>query len=114
MARKVRVPISAARSRLFELADTVRTSDNTVVVFEQRGERENVALVREARLAYLESLAAEAESREAKTFRLQGSMTTDLSPEELEEALREIRRGWDSPASRARVAVKAAGGHRRR
>jgi hypothetical protein len=94
MAKKVKVPVSTARARLFELADLVRRSgDEVTVVLEQRGEREGVALVREARLAYLEERVAQID-RQAGAFSLAGSLSTELDDEALETAMREIRKGW--------------------
>ena len=59
MARRLRVPISTARAKLFQLTDLVRNADeDTVVLLEQRGTVGGVALVREARLAYLEARVA--------------------------------------------------------
>ena len=79
MGKRVRVPISTARAKLFQLTDLVRTSgDDTVVVFEQRGGLEQVALVRETRLAYLEARVTELDKRDAKPFSLAGSLTSDL------------------------------------
>lgn len=100
MARRVKVPISTARAKLFQLTDLVRAGDDTVVVLEQRGGKDNVALVREARLAYLEARTAEAEKREqkpAKPWRLAGSLKLLVSPEELEASLKASRREWDRP-----------------
>jgi hypothetical protein len=95
MAKRVTVPISAARKTLFQLTDMVRKSgDDTVVLLEQRGTTERVALVREARLAYLEAQAAELDKRTDKPFKLVGSLKTNLDDEALEEALRQIRREW--------------------
>lgn len=88
------MPISRARSQLFQLADRVRSGDDTVVVLEQRGGKESVVLVREARLAYLEAKASEADKARTKPFRLQGSVKLLLPPEALEAALRDIRKGW--------------------
>lgn len=113
MARKVRVPISKARSQLFQLTDLVRSGDDTVVVLEQRGGKEDVVLVREARLAYLEARAAEADKRAAKPFQLKGSLTTTLSDQALEDVLRDIRRGWSSPAVAAKPATPLDVGRRR-
>jgi hypothetical protein len=97
MAKRVKVPISAARAKLFQLSDLVRTGDDTVVVLEQRGGKDNVALVRESRLAYLEAKAAEAEKREkpAKPWRLAGSIKLLVSEQELEDSLKQIRREWN-------------------
>ena len=95
MAKRLRVPISTARAKLFQLTDLVRTSDDdTVVVFEQRGGRERVALVRETRLAYLEARVTELEKREEKPFTLAGSLASDLDDRGLDEVLRDIRKGW--------------------
>lgn len=96
MAKRMTVPISAGRKALFQLTDLVRKSDDTVVVFEQRGATERVALVRESRLAYLEAQVAELEKRNETPFKLAGSLTTDLDDETLEQMLRQIRREWDS------------------
>lgn len=99
MAKKrVKVPISSARSRLFELADIVRKGDDTVVVFEQRGGLESVALVRESRLEYLESRVKELERKDQKPFKLRGSLKLAVSEEEFEEMLRDIRKGWTRKA----------------
>lgn len=97
MAKKrVKVPISSARSRLFELADLVRKGDDdTVVVFEQRGGLEGVALVRESRLAYLEARVNELEKKDKKPFRVRGSLKLAVSEEEFEEGMRQIRREWN-------------------
>lgn len=94
---RVRVPISTARARLFQLTDLVsRSGGDTAVVFEQRGGAEPVALVREARLAYLEERVRQMEKNEerATPFALAGSLVPVLDDEALEEALREIRKGW--------------------
>ena len=96
MAKKrVKVPISSARSRLFELADLVRQSgDDTVVVFEQRGKGEGIALVRESRLEYLEARVAELESRKSGRFSARGSLKLAVTADQLEESLRQLRREW--------------------
>jgi hypothetical protein len=100
VAKKVRVPISTARSRLFELTDLVRTSaDDTVVVLEQRGGLERVALVREARLAYLEARVSELEKRDQPSFILAGSLSSELDDEALDGALRAIRTDWTPAAA---------------
>jgi hypothetical protein len=66
-------------------------------VLEHRGSREQVALVREARLDYLENRVQELEKlapKPPKPFKLAGSATTDLTDEELDQSLRAIRREW--------------------
>lgn len=100
MAKRVTVPISAARKTLFQLTNLVRTSaDDTVVLLEQRGTTERVALVRESRLAYLEAQVDRLHKREEKPFKLVGSLKTSLDDEALEKALRQIRKEW-TPALR--------------
>ena len=114
MGKRVKVPVSEARAKLFELTDLVRRSDDTVVVLEHRGSGQHVALVREARLAYLETKVKELEKREEKPFKLAGSLTTDLDDEALEQALREIRREWTPRALREEPPRPAKKARRRR
>lgn len=98
--------MSKARARLFELADFVRHHDDAVVVLEQRGSGEGVALVREARLTYLEDRVAQVDNASEKPFRLAGSMSTDLNADELLGLLKDLRKAWSPappvPASRRR------------
>ena len=86
--------MSRARPRLFELAELVRRGHDTVVVLEQRGRGEGVALVREARLNYLEDRVKQVEQTEEKPFKLAGSMSTSLSDDELLALLKELRKAW--------------------
>lgn len=106
MAKKPRltVPISTARARLFQLTDFVREScDDAVVIIEQRGGVESVALVRETRLAYLEERARLADAAQPATpFSLRGSLGSALEDESLDQALRAIRQGWTSSATAVR------------
>ena len=78
----------------FELAELVRRGDDTVVVLEQRGRGEGVALVREARLNYLEDRVKQIEKEEEKPSKLAGSMSTDLSADELLALMKELRKAW--------------------
>jgi hypothetical protein len=115
MGRRMKVPISAARAKLFQLADLVRSSDeDAVVVLEQRGEPDRVALVREARLAYLEARVSELERRDRQPFKLAGSLTSNLDDAGLDAALRTIRMEW-TPRDVAPVPrQRSAKGRRRR
>jgi len=95
MAKRITVPISTARKQLFQLTDLVRKSaDNAVVVLEQRGGVEPVALVREARLAYLETQVAEMHKTDHVPFRLVGSLSAPLDDGAVEEVLRQVRSEW--------------------
>ena len=116
MAKRLPVQISTARRQLFQLADLVRKSgDDTVVVLEQRGGVEPVAMVREARLAYLESRVEELSMGPRKTFRLRGSLSTALDDEALEQALKDLRRDWSPslPPSVRNVSRRPAAKRRR-
>ena len=98
MGKRVNVAISAARAKLFQLVDLVRSSgEDAVVVLEQRGEPDRVALVREARLAYLEARVSELERRDRQPFRLAGSLASNLDDAALDAALRTIRSDWARP-----------------
>ncbi|MPZ18013.1 MAG: hypothetical protein GEV06_08885 [Luteitalea sp.] len=92
MAKKVVLPLAKARAKLYELADHVASSPDAVVYLEHRGKKERLALVREARLAYLEATVERAQARVTKPFKLAGSLQTTLSDEELEAALAEAKR----------------------
>jgi hypothetical protein len=95
MGKRVTVPISTARKQLFHLTDLVRKSgDDTVVILEQRGGVEPVALVREARLAYLEAQVREHNRSDKVPFTLAGSLATHLDDDAIEQSLRDIRSEW--------------------
>ena len=67
------------------------------MVLEQRGIAEPVALVREARLAYLEERVTRIERPHERRFSLAGSHASHLDEGSLEQAVRELRRHWDRP-----------------
>ena len=95
--------MSKARAKLFALADLVRGSgDDTVVVLERRGGGEGVALVREARLTYLEDTVKQMEKPTEKPFTLAGSLSSDLDDEALMELLKELRKEWGNTPARRR------------
>ena len=97
--------MSKARAKLFALADLVRGSgDDTAVVLEQRGGGEGVALVREARLNYLEDVVKQMEKPSEKPFTLAGSMSSDLDDKALTELLKDLRKEWGNPPSRRQKA----------
>jgi hypothetical protein len=92
--------MSKARAKLFALADLVRSSgDDTAVVLEQRGGGEGVALVREARLNYLEDVVKQMEKPSEKPFTLAGSLSSDLDDEALTELLKDLRKEWGKAPS---------------
>jgi hypothetical protein len=86
--------MSKARARLFDLADLVRNGDDTVVVLEERGSGEGVALVREARLNYLEGVVKEKEKLETIPLSVAGSLSSPLDDDELQGVLTDLRKAW--------------------
>jgi hypothetical protein len=95
--------MSKAREKLFALADLVRgSSDDLAVVLEQRGGGEGVALVREARLNYLEDVVKQSEKPSEKPFKAAGSLSSDLDDEALLALLKNLRKAWGGGASRGR------------
>jgi hypothetical protein len=95
MAKRITMPLSSARADLFKLAELVRQSrDATIVVLEGRGGVEPVALVREARLAYLEERVAQMDTNRAQPFNLSGSLASGVEDETLAAALLDLRRAW--------------------
>lgn len=89
---KKRMSVSEARATLYELVDYVTESPEAQVVIEHRNRKGRAILVDEARYRYLETTVRELEKRDAKPFELQGSMTSPLSDDELEEVLMQVRR----------------------
>ena len=95
--------MSKARSKLFALADLVRESgDDLAVVLEQRGGGEGVALVREARLNYLEDAVKQLEKPAEKPFTLSGSLSSALDDEALTGVLKDLRKAWSAAPARTR------------
>jgi hypothetical protein len=95
--------MSKARARLFALADLVRGSgDDTAVILEQRGGGEGVALVREARLTYLEDVVKKTKKAPEKPFTLAGSLSSGLDDQALTKLLQELRQEWDGTPARSR------------
>lgn len=80
------------------------SGDDTAVVLEQRGGGEGVALVREARLTYLEDVVKQLERPSEKPFTLTGSLSSGLDDEALSEVLRDLRKAWGEAPSRRRKA----------
>jgi hypothetical protein len=115
MARKVKLPLSSARADLFKLAELVRQSrDGTVVVLEGRGGVEPVALVREARLTYLEERVAQMETNTAQPFTLAGSLATGVDEETLAASLLDLRKAWSTSGDPAPQSPPAKSGAKRR
>jgi hypothetical protein len=115
MAKKVKLPLSSARADLFKLAELVRQSrDGTIVVLEGRGGLEPVALVREARLTYLEERVAQMETNTAQPFTLAGSLATGVDEETLAASLLDLRKAWSTSGDPAPQSPPAKSGAKRR
>lgn len=65
-----------------------------VVLIEHRDKEERAALVAESHLRALYRTIEELRSRSAEPFRLEGSMVARGSEEDLDDALRAVRRDW--------------------
>jgi hypothetical protein len=97
--------MSRARAKLFELAELVRSAgDDTAVILEQRGGGEGVALVREARLDYLEDRVNQMERPSEKPFTVAGSLSSGLDDEALTDVLKDLRKAWGRAPVRPRKA----------
>lgn len=83
--------ISEARGRLPELAKYLAKHPARVVLIEHRDLDERIALTTESHLRHLEAQVAELRKRLARPFQLSGSVTTELSDEELDRALLDLR-----------------------
>lgn len=86
-----RVKISEARGKLPELAKYLMSHPDQVVLVEHRDLDGRIALITERHLRYLETLVKELRKQVSRPFRLSGSITSELSDEELETALKEMR-----------------------
>lgn len=86
-----RLNISEARSKLPELAKFLAQHSDQVILVEHRDLEETIALTTEGHLRYLETAVKELKKQICKPFKLAGSITSQLSDEELEEALKELR-----------------------
>jgi PHD/YefM family antitoxin component YafN of YafNO toxin-antitoxin module len=88
---KKRLTVSEARAKLFDLVEYVTDTPDAAVVIEHRNRKGRAVLVDESHYQYLEAMASEIK-KQAKPFRLVGSIESDLSADELEEAMEENRR----------------------
>ena len=91
MKELLRISISEARARLPELAQRAMAAPGSVIVIEHRDYLENLVLTTEAHLRMLETLVEKATTKRGAAFRLAGSMTSDLTDEELEKSIETAR-----------------------
>ena len=85
------INISEARGKLPELARYLARHPDQVVLVEHRDLDERIALTTERHLRYLEVVVQELKDRVSKPFRLEGSVFSPLSDEELDAALDRLR-----------------------
>lgn len=85
------INISEARGKLPELARYLARHPDQVVLVEHRDMDERIALTTERHLRYLEAVVRELKARVSKPFRLEGSVSSTLSDEELDAALEKLR-----------------------
>jgi hypothetical protein len=94
----LRLSISEARARLPELAQLVMETPGGAIIIEHRDFQERLVLTTESSIKALETTVQNAPKE--TTFRLAGSMTSDLSDEELEAAMVAVRKQWSEEAAR--------------
>jgi hypothetical protein len=102
MKELLRISISEARARLPELAQRAMASPDAVIVIEHRDYSENLVLTTEGHLRMLEALMEKSTTKRNAPFKLAGSMTSDLTDEELEKAI-ETARAEAHAAAEARL-----------
>ncbi len=95
------VTISEARAKLFELVDYVTETPDGVVLIRHRDRKERAALVSESQLEYLRISARAQATRRRAAFRLIGSATLHVDPEEVLQSTR-TRQGARFERARAR------------
>ncbi|HLL47898.1 MAG TPA: hypothetical protein VK399_14400 [Longimicrobiaceae bacterium] len=89
--KKKRMTVAEARAKLYDLVEYVTETPDSSVVIEHRDRKERAVLVDEGHYKYLEAMTQEAR-KDAKPFKLAGSMQSDLTADELEEWLAQNRR----------------------
>jgi hypothetical protein len=98
MPRRIR--ISEARAKLPQLAQYLHRRPTEVVLIEHRDLEERLALTTESHIRLLRTMVKELKAAGGRPFKLAGSMTTDLSDEDLEAALRSDRRRQERRSER--------------
>jgi hypothetical protein len=83
--------ISEARAKLPQIAQSLIREPGSVVYIEHRDLDERLAFTTESHLRYLETMVSRLRAGAAGSFSLAGSIQTDLTPEQLEAALTELR-----------------------
>jgi lipoate-protein ligase A len=96
MARHI--SISEARGKLPQIAKLLKRSPDEVVLVEHRDLDDRLAIVSERHLRNLESIVKSLKDQFSKPFRLAGSIESELSDQELEEALETIKKEQESKA----------------
>ena len=98
MEEILRLSISEARARLPELAQLAMGAPGKAIIIEHRDFKERLVLTSERSIEALE--AAVKKAANASTFKLAGSISSDLTDEELEAAIKEGRRKWAEESAR--------------
>ena len=89
--KKKRMTVAEARAKLYDLVEYVTETPDSAVVIEHRDRKERAILVDEGHYKYLEAMVHEAQ-KDAKPFKLAGSIQSDLTADELEDWLTQNRR----------------------
>jgi hypothetical protein len=94
-----RTSISDARARLPELARRLVREPGAVEYIAHRDLPEDLALMSESHLKYLEATVAELKRKVARPFVVGGSAVSDLEDDALDAALHDLRTESDAAAS---------------
>jgi hypothetical protein len=89
MAR--RISISEARAKLPDIAKRVARAPGAVQYIAHRDLEEDLALTTASYIRYLETMVMELKKRNTNAFVLAGSIETELTDEELDAALTELK-----------------------
>jgi hypothetical protein len=95
----LRLSISEARARLPELAQLVMAAPGRAIIIEHRDFQERLVLTTESSIEALETKVENA-ANEPGVFKLAGSISSDLTDDELEAAMIAVRRKWSEEAAR--------------
>jgi hypothetical protein len=98
MEEILRLSISEARARLPELAQLVMEAPGRAIIIEHRDFEERLVLTTESSIKALETTVKNTPT--APVFKLAGSMTSDLSDDELEAAMIALRQRSSEEAAR--------------
>ena len=96
---KLTLSISEARARLPELAQFVMEAPGFTVIIEHRDRKERVVLTAESHLRTLEAIVDNQKKQNTDSFMLAGSVSSELTDDQLQAALTGLREKASAAAS---------------